>query len=88
MKEMFGFSEKAPETTLLTCHDENVLSTMIQGLDGALIGFSGCVPELVTALFKAVQNEDLKEAKKVNENLFAASRYLWNWKAYGKLMQV
>ncbi|WP_082141595.1 dihydrodipicolinate synthase family protein [Clostridium carboxidivorans] len=69
--------EKTPETTLLTCHDENVLSTMIQGLDGALIGFSGCVPELITALFKAVQNEDLKEAKKVNEKLFAAAQGIY-----------
>lgn len=65
--------EKAPDTTLVTCHDENLLSTMVQGLDGALIGFSGCVPELITALWKAVQEEDLKEAKKVNVNLQAAS---------------
>ena len=69
--------EKAPDITLLTCHDENLLSTMIQGLDGALVGFSGCVPELVTGLFGAVQKEDLKEAKKVNEKLFAASSAIY-----------
>ncbi len=69
--------EKTPDTTLLTCHDENLLSTMIQGLDGALVGFSGCVPELVTELFKAIQKEDLKESKKVNEKLFAASSAIY-----------
>ena len=65
--------EKAPDTTLVTCHDENLLSTMVQGIDGALVGFSGCVPELVTGLWNAMQAEDLKEAKKVNVNLQAAS---------------
>jgi len=70
--------EKAPEISLLTCHDENLLSTLIQdGVDGALIGFSGCVPELITELFKAVQNQDIVEAKRVNVNLFAASSAIY-----------
>jgi 4-hydroxy-tetrahydrodipicolinate synthase len=69
--------EKAPNITLLTCHDENLLSTMIQGVDGALIGFSGCVPELITKLFNAIEEEDLKQAKKVNDKLFAASSAIY-----------
>ncbi|RMC96520.1 dihydrodipicolinate synthase family protein [Clostridium autoethanogenum] len=70
--------EKAPDITLLTCHDENVLSTMIQGVDGALIGFSGCVPELITPLYKAIIiDEDLKEGKKINEKLFAAAQGIY-----------
>jgi len=69
--------EKAPHISLLTCHDENLLSTMIQGVDGALIGFSGCVPELITELFAAVQKEDLPAAKKVNDKLFAAASAIY-----------
>lgn len=76
-RDICTLREKAPEITLLTCHDENVLSTMIQGLDGALLGFSGCVPELITPLFKAIQNEDLKEAKKINKKLFAAAQGIY-----------
>ncbi|HYH01702.1 MAG TPA: dihydrodipicolinate synthase family protein [Bacillota bacterium] len=76
-KDVRILQEKAPDISLLTCHDENLLSTFIQGVDGALIGFSGCVPELITALFKAVQNEDLAEAKKVNNKLFAASSAIY-----------
>lgn len=76
-KDVRILREKAPETILLTCHDENLLSSMIQGVDGALVGFSGCVPELITALFQAVQKEDLKEAKKVNERLFPASSAIY-----------
>jgi 4-hydroxy-tetrahydrodipicolinate synthase len=76
-KDVRILREKAPDIALLTCHDENLLSTMIQGIDGALVGFSGCVPELITELFSAVQKEDLKEAKKINEKLFAASSAIY-----------
>jgi 4-hydroxy-tetrahydrodipicolinate synthase len=76
-KDVRILREKAPHISLLTCHDENLLSTMIQGVDGALIGFSGCVPELITELFKAVQKEDLPAAKKVNDYLFAASSAIY-----------
>lgn len=77
-KDVKVLRENAPEISLLTCHDENLLSTMIQdGVDGALIGFSGCVPELITDLFAAVQKQDLVGAKKVNKYLFAASSAIY-----------
>lgn len=59
--------EKAPHIALLTCHDEFLASTMIPGADGALVGFAGCVPELITALFEAVKSDDLKQVRKVND---------------------
>lgn len=76
-KDVRILREKAPHISLLTCHDENLLSTMIQGVDGALIGFSGCVPELITELYKAIQKDDLIAAKKVNDKLFAASSAIY-----------
>lgn len=69
--------KKAPDISLITCHDENLLSTMIQGIDGCLVGFSGCVPELVTALYQAMKTDDLRAAKKVNEKLFPASSAIY-----------
>ena len=76
-KDVRILREKAPEIAILTCHDENLLSTMVQGVDGALIGFSGCVPELITALWAEVQKEDLKAAKAVENKLFAASSAIY-----------
>jgi 4-hydroxy-tetrahydrodipicolinate synthase len=77
-KDVRILSEQEPEISLLTCHDENLLSTMIQdGVDGALIGFSGCVPELITELYQALQKEDYVAAKKVNNKLFAASSAIY-----------
>lgn len=59
--------EKAPHLSILTCHDEFLASTMMVGVDGALVGFAGCVPELITGLFEAVKTDDLKEIRKVND---------------------
>jgi 4-hydroxy-tetrahydrodipicolinate synthase len=54
--------EAAPEKTILTCHDEYVLATMVQGVDGALLGFASFIPDKLVALWRAVQAGDLKRA--------------------------
>ena len=47
---------------ILTCHDEYLLASMVQGVDGALVGFASCIPELIIDLFNAVKAGDLKAA--------------------------
>src|SRR5262249_18624321 len=47
--------EAAPDVTLLTCHDEYLLASMVQGVDGALVGFGSFVPDLIVALWNAVK---------------------------------
>lgn len=54
--------EAAPEKAIITCHDEYLLATMVQGVDGALVGFASFIPEKITALWEAVQAGDLKRA--------------------------
>lgn len=54
-----------PECTILTCHDEYLLPTMVQGVDGALVGFASFIPELITELYQAVCNGDLKKAQEI-----------------------
>jgi 4-hydroxy-tetrahydrodipicolinate synthase len=50
---------------LLTCHDEYLLATMVQGIDGALVGFASLVPGLIYDLLKAVKAGNLNEAMRV-----------------------
>ncbi len=50
---------------LLTCHDEYLLASMVQGIDGALVGFASLVPGLIYDLLKAVKAGDLNEAMRV-----------------------
>ncbi len=47
---------------ILTCHDEYLLASMVQGVDGALVGFASCIPQLIIDLFNAVKADDLKLA--------------------------
>lgn len=50
---------------LLTCHDEYLLASMVQGIDGALVGFASLVPGLINDLLAAVKAGDLTEAMRV-----------------------
>jgi 4-hydroxy-tetrahydrodipicolinate synthase len=52
----------APQKTILTCHDEYLLASMVQGVDGALVGFASFIPQKIVALWEAVQAGDLKRA--------------------------
>ncbi len=54
--------EAAPEKTILTCHDEYLLASMVQGVDGALVGFASFIPQKIVALHEAVKAGDLKRA--------------------------
>ena len=55
----------APEKALLTCHDEYLLASMVQGVDGALVGFASLVPGLINDLLQAVKRGDLDAARRI-----------------------
>ena len=55
----------APKKALLTCHDEYLLASMVQGVDGALVGFASLVPGLIHDLLNAVKEGDLHKAQKI-----------------------
>lgn len=50
---------------ILTCHDEYLLASMVQGVDGALVGFATFIPQLIIDLWNAVKAGDLKKAMEV-----------------------
>lgn len=56
-----------PNKALLTCHDEYLLASMVQGIDGALVGFASLVPGLIHELLTAVKAGDLTEAMRVQD---------------------
>ena len=59
----------APEKALLTCHDEYLLASMVQGVDGALVGFASLVPGLINGLLKAVKAGDLNRAMAIQAEI-------------------
>ena len=54
-----------PSKAILTCHDEYLLASMVQGVDGALVGFATFIPGLINDLWQAVKAGDLKRAMAV-----------------------
>ncbi|MGV2863254.1 dihydrodipicolinate synthase family protein [Achromobacter sp. AGC39] len=50
---------------ILTCHDEYLLASMVQGVDGALVGFATFIPQLIIDLWEAVKAGDLTRAQRV-----------------------
>ncbi len=67
-----------PKATILTCHDEYVLASMVQGVDGALVGFASFVPELLTALYAAVQAGDLKLAQRLQNRIYLLKEVVYD----------
>jgi 4-hydroxy-tetrahydrodipicolinate synthase len=61
-RDLKAIRAAAPEKALLTCHDEYLLASMVQGVDGALVGFASVIPDLISDLFEAVKAGDLKRA--------------------------
>ena len=60
----------APDVSILTCHDEYLLPSLIYGIDGALVGFASFVPDLIVSLVRAVERQDLQEAVEINDHLY------------------
>ena len=58
-----------PDCTVLTCHDEYVLASMVQGVDGALVGFASFIPELLVDLYAAVCDGDLHKARRIQDRI-------------------
>jgi 4-hydroxy-tetrahydrodipicolinate synthase len=61
-RDIEAIREAAPEKPVLTCHDEYLLASMVQGVDGGLLGFASFIPELILGLVEAVDAGDLKRA--------------------------
>ena len=58
-----------PSVTVLTCHDEYLLPSMVQGVDGALVGFASFIPQMIIDLYAAVCAGDLKTAMELQARI-------------------
>ena len=65
-----ALKKNAPDVALLTCHDEYLLPTLVQGIDGALVGFGCFVPDLIAQLVEHVKNQDLVKANEVYDRIY------------------
>jgi 4-hydroxy-tetrahydrodipicolinate synthase len=68
-RDIEAIRQAAPDTPVLTCHDEYLLASMVQGVDGGLLGFASFIPELIIELVEAVHAGDLKRAMAVQSRI-------------------
>jgi 4-hydroxy-tetrahydrodipicolinate synthase len=67
----------APHVSIVTCHDEFLLASLLEGADGALIGFAGFVPELMVELVHAALDGDLPRARKAGDVVAPLARIVY-----------
>jgi len=68
-----------PDLSIITCHDEYLLPTLMEAGDGALIGFAGFAPELMVKLVHACLDSDLKAAKQAQKTVAPLARLIYNF---------
>ena len=64
-RDIQALREADASKAILTCHDEYLLASMVQDVDGALVGFATFIPRLIIDLWDAVKAGDLKRAQAV-----------------------
>ncbi len=69
----------APHVSIITCHDEYLMPTLLEAGDGALIGFAGFAPELMVELVHACLAGDLARAKHAQQTVAPLARLIYNF---------
>ena len=68
-RDVKAIRDADPDVTVLTCHDEYLLPSMVQGVDGALVGFASLIPEMICELYDLVCKGDLHRAMAVQNRI-------------------
>ena len=72
--------QECPDISLITCHDETLCVSWFPGMDGALIGFAGCVPEIICPareVFANPEKHTLKEAQDWSDRIYHISQAIY-----------
>lgn len=69
--------EKAPHKAIITCHDEYLLASLLEGADGALVGFAGFAPDLIVSLVESALDGDLAKAREAQRLVDPLARIIY-----------
>lgn len=69
----------APRVSVISCHDEYLLATLLDGADGALVGFAGFVPDLIVELVRTALAGDLKGAYGAQEQIRPLAKIVYRF---------
>ncbi|MGX7235348.1 dihydrodipicolinate synthase family protein [Enterococcus italicus] len=70
--------EKCPGISLITCHDETLCTSWFPKMDGALIGFAGCVPEIICDAWKDYKaNAPINTLREHSDRIYHISQAIY-----------
>jgi 4-hydroxy-tetrahydrodipicolinate synthase len=69
-------SRKRP-VNVLTTHSAWLLSSLVLGCNGLLSGSGSVIADLQAALFRAVQRDDLADARRLNDRIYPLARVFY-----------
>jgi 4-hydroxy-tetrahydrodipicolinate synthase len=62
---------------VLTTHSAWLLSSLVLGCNGLLSGSGSVIPDLQSAMFKAIKADDLAEARRLNDRIYPLARVFY-----------
>ena len=68
---------RAPDVSILTCHDEFLLASLLEGADGALVGFAGYAPGLICELVAKALAGDLAGARALRDRVDTLAKAIY-----------
>lgn len=69
---------ECPDVSLITCHDETLCTSWFPKMDGALIGFAGCVPEMICDAWKDFKaNAPIDTLRAHSDKIFHISQAIY-----------
>ncbi|HJQ82236.1 MAG TPA: dihydrodipicolinate synthase family protein [Lacipirellulaceae bacterium] len=68
-----------PDVSIVTCHDEFLLPTLLESADGALVGFAGFAPKLIVEMVHAALDGNLARAKTAQRHVAPLARLSYNF---------
>jgi 4-hydroxy-tetrahydrodipicolinate synthase len=63
---------------VLSTHSAWLLSSLVLGCNGLLSGSGSVIPDLQSALFRAVRSNDLEEARRINDRIYPLARVFYS----------
>jgi 4-hydroxy-tetrahydrodipicolinate synthase len=69
----------APHIAINSCHDEYLLASILEGADGALVGFAGYAPDLIIDLVHRALAGDLAGARTIRRKVETLARIIYQF---------
>jgi len=67
----------APHVAVMASGDEHLFTCFALGTEGTLVSLAAVVPELIVALYRAVERRDLAQAQQLHERVYPLAKAIY-----------